>query len=241
MRLLLYSLLRYLKQYFLQTILTLVVTILVTAMLSTIFHFVSGFQSLLREYALETVGDYHYKYVALKHSETAEMLYRMEADFCEDSWFSNVILKEEDDNTELILTVAFPNIFTSKSMEKKYKRFESDFLADNESELQIDFQHNYALLLSYGDLSRESGMYSFLLIFFLMLAIIASTSIVTLGAVFQVSAARRERDFALLISIGADSSQIKRVVLFESVFYIGFAVPAGYLLGIFSLRFQKAV
>lgn len=242
MRLLFYSVLRHLKQHLPQTILTFAVTVLVTALFSTIFHFASSFQSLLREYALETVGDYHYKYVALKNSETAEMLCRMAADFREDSWFSNVILKEEDDNdnTELILTVASPNILTSKSMEKKYKRFETGFLADRESELQIDFQHNYALLLSYGDLSRESGMYSLLLIFFLMLAIIASTSIVTLGAVFQVSAARRERDFALLLSIGADSSQIKSAVLLESALYIGFAVPAGYFLGILFFEISKS-
>lgn len=242
MRLLFYSVLRHLKQHLPQTILTFAVTVLVTALFSTIFHFASSFQSLLREYALETVGDYHYKYVALKNSETAEMLCRMAADFREDSWFSNVILKEEDDNdnTELILTVASPNILTSKSMEKKYKRFETGFLADRESELQIDFQHNYALLLSYGDLSRESGMYSLLLIFFLMFAIIASTSIVTLGAVFQVSAARRERDFALLLSIGADSSQIKSAVLLESALYIGFAVPAGYFLGILFFEISKS-
>ena len=239
MRLLLYSMLRHLKQHFLQTVLTFAITILVTAMLSTIFHFASGFQSLLREYALENVGDYHYKYVALKHSETAEMLQQMAADFLEDSWFSDVILKEDEDNTELILTVASPNIFTSKSMDKKYKRFETDFLADKESELQIDYQHNYALLLSYGDLSRESGMYSFLLIFFLMIIIIASTSIVTLGAVFQVSTARRERDFALLISIGADNSQMKCAVLLESAFYIS-AVPVGYLLGIFFFEVSKS-
>lgn len=105
-------------------------------------------------------------------------------------------------------------------------------MADKASELQIDFQHNYALLLSYGDLSRESGMYSLLLIFFLMLAVIASASIATLGAVFQVSAARRERDFALFLSIGADGSQIKNTVLLESALYVVFAIPAGYLLGI---------
>lgn len=240
MRLLFYSALRHLKQHLTQTILTFAVTVLVTAMLSTIFYFASGFQSLLRKYALETVGDYHYKYVALKHSETVEMLCRMEADFREDSWFSHVILQEDDDNTELILTVASPNIFTSKSMEKKYRGFETEFLADKESELQIDFCHNYALLLSYGDLSRESGMYSLLLIFFLMIGIIALTSIATLGAVFQVSAARRERDFALFLGIGADSSQIKRTVLLESALYIGFAVPAGCFLGIFFFEIFKS-
>ena len=240
MRLLFYSALRHLKQHLPQTILTFAVTVLATAMLSTIFYFASSFQSLLRKYALETVGDYHYKYVALKHSETAEMLCRMAADFREDSWFSHVILQEDDDNMELILTVASPNIFTSKSMEKKYRGFETEFLADKESELQIDFCHNYALLLSYGDLSRESGMYSLLLIFFLMIGIIALTSIATLGAVFQVSAARRERDFALFLGIGADSSQIKRTVLLESALYIGFAVPAGCFLGIFFFEIFKS-
>lgn len=240
MKLLFQSTMRHMRQHFLQTILTLAVTILITAILSAIFHFASSFQNLLREYALDTTGDYHYKYVAPEGSDTADMLCRMAKAFQEDTWFSDVVLTKDEYGTSLFLTVASPGIFTSKRMESKFNEFKDNYFWDDHSIFQIGSFHNYELLASYGDLNKQNGIYSYLLVFFLMIIVISFSSILILGSVFQVSASQRERDFALLMSIGASRSQIRNIVLLESIFYICLALPVGFFLGIIFFHLSKS-
>lgn len=239
MKLLFQSTIRHMRQHALQTILTLIVTILITAMLSAIFHFASSFQNLLRTYALNTVGNYHYLYIAPKDSDTANMLCQMAAAFKEDTWFSDVVLTDDEYSTALLLTAASPGIFTSNTMESKFNKFRINYFSDSDSTFQIGVSHNYELLASYGDLNKLNGIYSYLLVFFLMLAIISFSSILILGAVFQVSASQREQEFALLTSIGAGKSQIRSLVLLESLFYICFTLPFGFLLGIIFFELSK--
>lgn len=236
MKLLFRSTLRHMRQHALQTALTFLVTVLITGCLATVFHCASSFQNLLREYALETMGDFHYRYFTDRNSETADILLEMAAAFRQDSWFEKVSLTEEGDTLFLELTAASPGIFTSRTMEKKLDAVIENYRASRNSYntmvIMPSSWHNSALLASYGDLNPNNGSYVFLLVFFLMVAIIAVMAVLTLGAVFQVSASQREREFALFSSVGADGSHIRSMVLMESACYICFALPTGYLLGI---------
>ena len=230
------------RQHALQTFLTFVVTLLITAMVSAVFHFASSFQQLLREHALEEVGDYHYRYYTNEENspDTARMYRQMADAFRQDSWFKDVTLTEQDGMVSLELTVASPGLFTSRTMEKKFDAMAKSFREETGRNIMLmtSHNHNHSLLASYGDLDRGNGIYSYLIVFLLLFTVIAVTALLTLGAVFQVSASRREREFALFRSIGADSSHIRNMVLLESACYICFALPAGYLLGIF--LFQAA-
>lgn len=236
MKLLMKAVLRHIRQHGCQTIFTFVITVLITAMLSTVFHVVSGFQVLLREYALESVGSYHYWFSAPGTGETAILLRQMAEKFKEDVFFSEVTLKETDGEANLQLTVASPGMFTTKQMEKRLERCEAQFRAGYEGEtpfvMTMSQKHNYELLVSYGDLHKSNGMYSFLLVFLLVFSVIALASVLILGAVFNVSAVQREREFGLFMSIGASGKKIKQMLFWESLLYIVLALPTGYLLGV---------
>lgn len=191
MKLLMKSVLRHVKQHMLQTLLTLFSTVLIVALLSTVFCFVSSFQMLLREYALETVGSYHYWYKVPKEDFMEEMLWQAAEEFEEDDFFSEVLLEEFEETVSLKLTVASPGIFTTKTMEKKMWKYQNEFLeAYRQQHLSEAFyfrmtsRHNFELLVSYGDLHKDNGIYSLLLIFFLMIAVIAAVAALTLGQYF---------------------------------------------------------
>lgn len=243
MRLLYRSMLRHLKQHAVQTGLTLAVTALFIGLLSALFYFAAGFGAVLRENALETVGEYHYCYYAKAESGSRVVLEWMAESLGKDDWFSDVTLSEEGEELSLYLTVASPGILTSKKMDKIFGKFAQQYMehysARDKSPLTIGHSHNLELLASYGDLSRENGIYSLLAVFFLSFALIALLAVLTLAAVYGVSASQREREFALLAGIGADGRQIKSLVLAESAFYIGTGIPAGLLLGIALFRAGK--
>ena len=63
MRLLFLSTIRHIRKHFFQTIITFLITFIFVSMLSAIFHFAIGFQGALRQYAIDTVGTYHYKWI----------------------------------------------------------------------------------------------------------------------------------------------------------------------------------
>lgn len=238
MKLLFCSTGRYLRQYFLQTLLTLAVTVLITGLLSAIFFFVAGLQAVLREHGEETVGRYHFHYYSPVNTESAALLEQMEEAWSEDPWFSKAILTHDEYHTNLFLTVSSPGIFTSKKMKEKMDGFVRENYSYN-TPLVTGSDHNYDLLVSCGDLDKANGMYSYLLVFFLIFSLIAGVSVLTLAAVLQVSASRRERDFALFASVGADSVHIKLIVLMESAFYIAVGIPVGFFLGIFFFKMSS--
>lgn len=237
MKLLIRSTFRHLKGHLLQTALTMAVTILITGMISLLFHFASSFQSALRTYALEENGAYHYKYSTKAGTGVAELFVEMERRFRGDSWFSDVELVEDGSQVYLILTVAHPGLLTSKTMERKFDAVEESFYERAAGEVfYLGTDHNYELLASYGDLSKSNGIYSFLLVFLVLLATVSVAAVLTLGAMFRVSAMQREREITLLSCIGADRRQIVGMMFMESVMYCLVSVPPGFLLGIFSYR-----
>ncbi len=225
------SVFRHLKQHAVQTGLTMAVAILFIGLLAVIIFFAAGFGTMLRENAIETVGSYHFCYCTPVEADSRVILERMEEALREDEWFSEVILVEEEGKLCLFLTVKSPGIFTSIKMDKILDRFVEQYHAERKSVLIMGHAHNLDLLASYGDLNRENGLYSFLLVFFMAFFMIAGISVLTLTGVFGVSASQREKEFALLASIGADSRQIKGIVLLESAFYIGLGIPGGLLWG----------
>lgn len=243
MKLLIKSVLRHIGQRRWQTIFTFFITVLVVAMLSTIFHVASSFQVLLREYALESVGSYHYYYSTPDTSGTAILLRQMAEEFRTDNFFSAVDLEEKEKQVNLRLTVASPGLFTTKQMEERFEQSEAQFRAEYEKETPyvsiLSRKHNFELLVSYGDLHKSNGMYSFLLVFLLIFSVITVAAFLTLGAVFHVSAVQRERDFGLFMSIGASGKQIKSMLFLESLVYIVLALPVGYLLGIVFFECSK--
>lgn len=237
MRLLIRSMLRHLRQHFLQTCFTMAVSILITGMLAVLFYFASSFQNALRTYALEKYGTYHYKYETKAGTGAARVFAEMARRFQEDRWFSDVQFVEEDSKVWLILTVAHPGLFTSKTMERKYNAVCEDCREWTEGENFFrEMNHNWELLASYGDLDKRNGIYSYLLVFLFLLAAIAAAAVLTLGSVFRVSAMQREREIALLAGMGAGKEQIIGMMLLESVVYCLVSVPAGFWLGIFVYR-----
>lgn len=242
MKLLLRSAMRYQKQHRLQTILTLFVTSLITATISVIFHIASGFKDQLRENAIRTVGEHHYYYYAQTGTKQAAIIRRMAAVWESDPWFSKVQLSEDEDTVKLYLTVSSPGLFTSKTMGKKVLAFEKTWFQSNPGETFWGpySKHNWNLLVSYGDLYKANGMYTYLRIFFFLLGMISLTAVLTLVTLFRLSASRREREFALLISIGADQRQIRILILLESIFYYICSVPLGYGVGILFFYACKA-
>lgn len=233
MRLLVKSFLRHMREHLLQTLLTVAVTILVTGMLAVLFDFASSFQRVLRTYALEKYGDYHYRYDTHAGTEGADLLAEMERRFQEDDWFSKVELKKEDGEVYLFLTAAHPGLLTTRTMKGKFDRAVRDcYDYDRSGMLYVGQYHNYELLASYGDLCRENGIYVYLGIFLVLVTAVAAAGILTLGAIFWVSAMQRERETALLSGIGAGPGQIVGMILIESVLYCLFSLPAGYFLGI---------
>lgn len=237
MRLLFRSMFRHLREHLLQTCFTMAVTVLITGMLAVLFHFASSFQRSLRTYALGENGTYHYKYSTNAGTGVAELFAEMEKRFQEDGWFSDVELTKDNSQVHLILTVAHPGFFTTNTMERKFNAVRESCYKRTAGEVfYLGEDHNYELLASYGDLSKENGIYSFLLVFLVLLATISVAAILTLSAVFRVSAMQREREIALLSGIGAGRGQIVGMILMESVIYCLVSIPAGFLLGIFAYR-----
>ncbi len=227
MKILFISTLRHIKKHFIQTLLTFFMTILMIAVLSAIFNFAASFQDVLRRWAIDTSGTYHYKFVA----EDRNTLKGLEEGFKKDSWFSEVFLDTVDNKAVLFVTVDKPGLFTTRIMKEKLSEYSLDSIYQD---------HNWELLVSYGDLDKQNGMYAFLLIFVILITIITLASVLTLGAVLKISAYQREQDFALLSSIGASGSQISRMILFESMVYIFIAMPFGLVFGVYLLDLSRS-
>lgn len=233
MRLLIRSVFRHLKEHLLQTVLTMAVTVLITGMLAVLFHLASSFQEPLRTRGLERHGTYHYKYYTNAGTSVAKLYAEMEKRFKEDDWFSDVELVEDGGQVNLILTVAHPGFFTTKTMEKKFDAVMEDCFEPEPGEVSVfGNNHNLELLASYGDLSKQNGIYTYLCVFLVLLATISVAAILTIGAMFRVSAMQREREIALLSGIGAGRGQIVGMILMESVLYCLVSIPAGFVLGI---------
>ena len=187
------SMLRHLKRHAVQTVLTLAVTALFTGLLSAMFFFASGFGAMLRENALAKVGEYHYCYYVPLESGSRAVLEWMAEELPENRWFSQVVLTEEGEELRLYLTVAAPGIFMSRRMDKIFTAFVQRYYAETKDMLTMGHADNLDLLVSCGDLNRESGIYSLMAVFFLAFALIAVMSVLTLAAVYGVSAAQREK------------------------------------------------
>ena len=230
MRLLFLSTIRHIRKHFFQTIITFLITFLFVSMLSAIFHLAAGFQGALRQYAIDTVGTYHYKWIGKQ--EELGFMEEMAAQAKADSWFSEVCLTQENTQPVLYLTVAKPGIFTTRTMYKKLDGILSKMSFHGA-------EHNWDLLVSYWDLWKANGSYSFLMIFLFLTGLISVAAVLTLGAVFRMSAEERERDFALFSSVGVSGKQLGKMVLFEGMLYFLVALPTGNLFGIYLLAAVK--
>ncbi len=234
MKLLAKSVLRHMKNHLLQTVFTLAAAAMVTGMVAVLFNLASSFQCSLRKKGLEEKGSWHYRYVTNEGTETEGLFYELKEQFLQDPWFSNVILQEEEnDQIALMLTVRHPNIFMSRTMEKKFREVEDSYGQEPGKMRYVGNEHNYDLLFSYGDLSKDNRL---LLLFFLLLGLVVFAAVLTIGALFLVSAMQREREFALLSGIGADPLQLAGMAFMESVFYGVISLPGGFFLGIFVYR-----
>lgn len=233
MRLLAKSVLRHMKNHLLQTVATIAVAVLVTGMAAVVFNLTSSFQYSLRTKGLEK-GSWHYRYCTDTGTESERFLHELKEQFAGDTWFSDVMLQEEkDDRTALMLTVRHPNIFMSKTMEKKFNEVEESYRQTYNGMLEYGYEPNSELLFSCGDLSKENSL---LLLLFVFIGLVTLAAVLTIGALFQVSAMQREREFALLSGIGAAPLQLAGMALMESIFYCVIALPSGFFLGIFVYR-----
>ena len=92
-------------------------------------------------------------------------------------------------------------------------------------------QINNQLLAAEGVFVMDNVLFTFVVIAVIAIAIIVIGSVIVIANAFYISASERVRQFGLLKSVGATSSQLRRSVLFEALILMLIALPIGILVG----------
>lgn len=102
---------------------------------------------------------------------------------------------------------------------------------------------NQELLLWQGATTNEMNEKSQIEIMgIIAILIVVGITIVLVQNSFQISISERRKEFGTLVSIGATSKQIKKMVLMEGMLYAVIGIPSGFILGIGGVFFStKAI
>lgn len=100
------------------------------------------------------------------------------------------------------------------------------------SKLKYHVSENAQLLLWQGADNGINEKSQLELIGIIAILIVLSVTIILIRNSFQISIAERKKEFGTLISIGATSKQIRKIVLIEGVIYALISIPIGLILGI---------
>jgi|GEM_PF-7020862 hypothetical protein len=100
------------------------------------------------------------------------------------------------------------------------------------SSIKNHILENNELLLWQGATNEMNEKSQLELIGGIAIIIIVAITIILIGNSFQISISERMKEFGTLISIGATSKQITKIVLLEGIFYALISVPIGLILGI---------
>ena len=91
---------------------------------------------------------------------------------------------------------------------------------------------NSELLLWQGATNEMNEKSQMELIGILSIIIVVAITIILIRNSFQISISERMKEFGTLISIGANSKQITKIVLLEGIIYAIISIPIGLILGI---------
>ena len=100
------------------------------------------------------------------------------------------------------------------------------------SSIKNHILENNELLLWQGATNGINEKSQLELIGVISILIIVAITIILIRNSFQISISERMKEFGTLISIGATSKQITKIVLIEGIFYTLISVPIGLILGI---------
>ena len=110
---------------------------------------------------------------------------------------------------------------------------ESSFYQElRNSGLEGHLLENTELLLWQGATNEMNEKLQLELMGFITILIVIAINIILIRNSFQISIGERMKEFGTLISIGASSKQIRKVVLIEGLIYAMISIPIGLMLGI---------
>lgn len=98
--------------------------------------------------------------------------------------------------------------------------------------MQSHLSENNELLLWQGATNGMNEKSQLELIGVIAIIIVVAITIVLVRNSFQISISERMKEFGTLISIGATSKQIRKIVLIEGLIYAIISIPIGLILGI---------
>ena len=102
----------------------------------------------------------------------------------------------------------------------------------NNSSMQNHLSENNELLLWQGATKGMNEKSQLELIGVIAIIIVVAITIVLVRNSFQISISERMKEFGTLISIGATSKQIRKIVLIEGLIYAIISIPIGLIFGI---------
>lgn len=102
----------------------------------------------------------------------------------------------------------------------------------NNSSMQSHLSENNELLLWQGATKGMNEKSQLELIGVIAIIIVVAITIVLVRNSFQISISERMKEFGTLISIGATSKQIRKIVLIEGLIYAIISIPIGLIFGI---------
>ena len=102
----------------------------------------------------------------------------------------------------------------------------------NNSSMQNHLSENNELLIWQGATKGMNEKSQLELIGVIAIIIVVAITIVLVRNSFQISISERMKEFGTLISIGATSKQIRKIVLIEGLIYAIISIPIGLIFGI---------
>ncbi len=197
-----------------RTLLTIMGIMLSVAMTCATAGFFMSLQGTLRESIIKDRGDYHLGFIGVT-KEAAEQI-------AQDELFDTYYVQDS-------FLKGFSDIYLRlKSPDRNYERIAEEIgKMYNAQSIKINSE-----LLALDGVIASSTVYNvFFMLTTIIIAIIITGSVIVIANAFNISSSERVRQFGLLKSTGATSSQIMKSVLFEAFVLAAIAIPLGIALG----------
>ncbi len=235
-----------------RSIVTMIGVALSAALIFTVIAIPTSGMNTLRNYQIETYGDYHYAYekipgdklsIVEKSPYVASYYYSepvsfdLEHAYLEGSnspypaeLYERIDWLSDSDRTAEHSYTIYVRFDTAKI--KRHKRLSENIqYALEDAEVYSNVRCNRTLIPFDGDVDYNTAtiMASLAAV---VIGILVITSIFTIRNSFNISTTERTREFGVLSSVGATPRQIRRSVIMESLIIGVFSIPAGLLLGV---------
>ena len=216
--------LRYIKAQKRHSIFTVCSITIALTLMTLLFVGYSSFKGIVRE-SVYIDKPYHFKIMKLTEDEYDELAANDELDLCEhtnevDGTVSaEVMLKGYHEDIGLYINSLFPE---KQLYSDRYEEFDTS---------QIDV--NYDLISADKlDLSSRYEAVRDLAAYFIFVLLLAIALRLMIDTAFEISSKEREKQFGILQCMGAEPSQIVRIITFEGLFLCIIGLPIGMLLGL---------